>query len=577
MRMQSPFFVLFLTLCHPLIIWGQPSFTDISENIGTIEKGGQNIGVSICDFNNDFLEDLYFVSRVGPNHFYKNLGNGIFVEQAEAMGLDFHGHSRMATWGDLNNDGWEDLYLGNLGQRNVLYQNNGDGTFSNITIAANITNDGRVYSVNMVDINKDGWLDIYISNSSSDNVLYINNGTLEISFTDYTQEAGLLDTRHCMGAVFFDMDNDGDEDLYVTHDAYISNTLYENDGTGHFTEIAKQAGVDYEGFGMGVDAGDLNNDGYLDLYVTNLYENVLYINEGNNTFSDYTEIAKVGDIGMGWGASIFDYDNDGKNDIYVGNDSYFYPIPNYLFDNRGNFKFAKVDTTAAISSMQGTYGVATGDLNNDGVQEVALANIGTKDHAQLLENKMESGYWIGFQLEGVQSNRSAIGTRMEIIDNRGDLHVDQITAGNGYAGQNTKRLHFGFNQVAAIKQVKVIWTNGLIQEWAGLPLGNYYYLKEGGEPEDMTVNLSTSTKESITDIQLSIFPNPTQQYLHITFPTDASTISNLNITNSSGQIIYQQLTNFHNSLSLDLKIHKGLILVTYEVGSIKKSKKILIL
>ncbi len=577
MRLPSPFFVLFLTLCLPRAVWSQPAFKDISKKIGTMEKGGQNIGVSICDFNNDFLEDFYIVSRIGPNHFYKNLGNGLFMEQAADMGIDFHGHSRTAVWGDLNNDGWEDMYLGNLGQPNVLYLNNGDGTFSNVTLAANITNKGRVYSVNMVDINKDGWLDIFVSNSSSDNVLYVNNGTTDLSFTDYTQEAGLLDTRHCMGAVFFDMDNDGDEDLYVTHDAYISNTLFENDGSGHFTEIAKQAGVDYQGFGMGVDAGDLNNDGFLDLYVTNLYENVLYINQGDNTFKDYTERAKVGDIGMGWGASIFDFDNDGLNDIYVGNDSYFYPIPNYLFENKGNYNFRKVDTTTAISSMQGTYGVATGDLNNDGLQDVALANIGTKDHAQILNNEMESGYWIGFQLEGVQSNRSAIGTRMEIVDNRGDLQVDQITAGNGYAGQNTKRLHFGFNNVAAIKHIKVIWTNGLIQEWSGLPLGKYYYLKEGSEPEELPINLSTSIKEITTEIQLYLFPNPTNQWLHITFPSGSSSISNIKIFHSNGQLLFQKYSNSSNTITLDVKGNKGLAFVNFEVNGIKKSKKILIL
>ena len=270
------------------------------------------------------------VCRTGPNHFYKNLGNGVFEEIAEEMGLGFRGNSRTSVWGDLNNDGFEDVYVGNLNEPDVLYLSNGDGTFSDITEIANITNDSRVFSANMIDINKDGWLDIYISNSNADNVLYLNTGQEMPTFVNYTSEAGLKDTRHCMGVVFFDMDNDGDEDLYVTHDANIPNTLYENDGTGHFKEIGVQAGVDYRGFGMGVDAGDLDNDGDMDLYVTNLYANVLYINQGDNTFLDFTEISDVGDVGMGWGASIFDFNNDGLNDIYVGNDSYFYPLPNLL-------------------------------------------------------------------------------------------------------------------------------------------------------------------------------------------------------------------------------------------------------
>ena len=256
MQNYQQFFVIFITLLFAQSVFGQFAFRDISEAVGTMERGGQNVGISFCDYNNDNLEDFYVVCRTGPNHFYKNEGNGVFTEIAQEMGLNFQGNSRTAVWGDLNNDGFEDVYIGNMNEADVLYLNNGDGTFSNITQIAGIDNDSRVFSANMSDINQDGWLDIYISNSNSDNVLYLNNGESSPSFTNYTNEAGLKDTRHCMGAVFFDMDNDGDEDLYVTHDANIPNTLYENDGTGHFTEMAQAAGVAFRGFGMGVDAGD---------------------------------------------------------------------------------------------------------------------------------------------------------------------------------------------------------------------------------------------------------------------------------------------------------------------------------
>jgi len=433
--------------------------------------------------------------------------------------------------------------------------------------------------VNMADVNQDGWLDIYVSNASSENVLYLNDGEVPLSFTDYTKEAGLIDTRHCMGAVFFDVDNDGDEDLYVTHDAYVSNTLYINDGTGHFEEIAASAGVDYEGFGMGVDAGDLNNDGFLDLYVTNLYANVLYINQGDYTFEDYTSISKIGDIGMGWGASIFDYDNDGWNDIYVGNDSYFYPIPNLLFENKGNFKFAKYDTTASVSSMQGTYGVATGDLNNDGLQELALANIGTKDNAQIFNNKMEAGYWIGLQLEGTTSNYSAIGTRVEIIDNRGDLHVDQITAGNGYAGQNTKRLHFGFGNVSVIKQIIVRWPSGLVQELEGLPLGDYYYLKEGDIPTPLLSSITTSTNELAWGISLSVFPNPSTRYIMLSLSNDSINYQDIEITitDALGKLVFPSTPFESSSHQIDMALKKGIFHVTLTYKGEHFSKKICLL
>lgn len=577
MRNHQQIFVIFLTLLFTSSAFGQLAFRDVSDAVGTIERGGQNIGISFCDYNNDNQEDFYVVCRTGPNHFYKNEGNGVFTERSQEMGLNFLGNSRTAVWGDLNNDGFEDVYVGNMNEPDVLYQNNGDGTFNNITQIAGIDNDSRVFSVNMVDVNQDGWLDIYISNSNSDNVLYLNHGASELSFSNYTAEAGLKDTRHCMGVVFFDMDNDGDEDLYVTHDANIPNTLYKNDGTGHFTEMGQAAGVDFRGFGMGVDAGDLDNDGDFDLYVTNLYDNVLYINQGDGTFKDFTEISDVGDIGMGWGASIFDFDNDGLNDIYIGNDSYFYPLPNLLYENKGNYKFVSLDETAVVSSMQGTYGVATGDLNNDGTQDLALANIGSKDNTQILQNELDAGYWIGFKLEGVESNRSAIGTRIEIKDNRGDLHIDQVMAGNGYAGQNSKRIHFGFGNVGAIQSIKIIWPSGLIQKMDGLDLGQYYSVIEGQVPTKLAFGVITSTSEILTDnFDISVFPNPTSQVLQVTLPVDLLEPFTISLVNSTGQVTYQQANIQGPQLSIDLAGKKGVFELIIEGEGILVSRKVLV-
>ncbi len=577
MRNYQQFFVIIATLLCTQAAFGQFAFRDVSEAVGTMEQGGQNVGISFCDYNKDNLEDFYVVCRTGPNHFYENKGNGIFTEIAQEVGLNFQGNCRMAVWGDLNNDGFEDVYVGNMNEADVLYFNNGDGTFTDITQIAGIDNDSRVFSANMSDVNQDGWLDIYISNSNSDNVLYLNDGATNPSFTNYTRQAGLKDTRHCMGVVFFDMDNDGDEDLYVTHDANIPNTLYQNDGTGHFTEMAQSAGVDYRGFGMGVDAGDLDNDGDFDLYVTNLYANVLYINNGDGTFENFTDISDVGDVGMGWGASIFDFDNDGLNDIYVGNDSYFYPLPNLLYENKGNYKFFSMDTAAVVSSMQATYGVATGDLNNDGTQDLALANLGSRDNAQIFKNELDARFWIGFQLEGVESNRSAIGTRIEIVDNRGILHVDQVTAGNGYAGQNSKRIHFGFGNVGAIQSVRISWPSGLVQEMDGLDLRQYYSVLEGQTPTILEFGMTTSTSEFFAnDFDISVFPNPTSRFLQVTLPTDLPSAVSVRMVNTVGQVVYHQANIKGEQLEIDLDGLNGSFEVIVEGNGVFVNRRVLV-
>jgi len=472
-RIQGYLFVLLLAGTFSNIV-AQNTFKEIAEAAGLVQSTGHSIGVAFGDFNNDFLEDLYIARRLGPNLLYKNLGNDVFVEMGQSAAINYLGNSRTAVWGDLNNDGYLDLYVGNMEESDVLYLNNGDETFHNITATAAIQNTGKVFSVNLADVNRDGWLDIYISNLHQANILYLNDGKEGLpTFTNYTAIAGLTDTKTCMGAIFYDIDQDGDEDLYVTHDARNPNTLYLNDGRGIFEEVAQQAGVDYKGFGMGADIGDI--------YITNLYENALYTNSGDGTFSEIGQAAGVNDIGMGWGVTLFDFDNDGLQDVYIGNDSYFSPSPNVLYRNKGNNLFEASTMDATIASMQGTYGVAHADIDNDGLQEVAVANISSQDQVQLFKNEHPANNWIGFQLKGVESNRSAIGARVELLDTEGILHTSQITAGNGYAGQHTLRLHIGLGTARAIQELLIYWPNGLVQSLDPVAIGIYYYLEEGGD------------------------------------------------------------------------------------------------
>ena len=541
MWIKQGYYWLLVCLITYSSLLAQSSFKDISEQSGITQSIGHNIGIAFGDFNNDFLEDLYIARRIGPNHLYKNRGDGTFVEMGQSANVNYIGHSRTAVWGDLNNDSYLDLYVGNMDAPDVLYLNNGDATFKDITATAAIQNNGKVFSVNMADVNRDGWLDIYISNLHQTNILYLNDGVGDLlSFTNYTATAGVGDTKTCMGAIFYDIDLDGDDDLYVTHDARNPNTLYLNNGRGIFEEVAQQAGVDYKGFGMGADIADLNQDGLPDIYITNLYENALYVNHGNGTFHEIGAAAGINDIGMGWGVTLLDFDNDGQRDIYIGNDSYFAPYPNVLYRNTGNAIFEASSMEDIPSSMQGTYGVAHADIDNDGLQELAVANISPQDRMQLFKNEPAPQHWVGFQLEGVESNRSAIGARITLLDEEGIWHSDQITAGNGYAGQHTLRLHIGLGKATAIQELMVYWPNGLVQSLLPMPVGAYYYLKEGEELKEIK---ELSTAVAVLEKELlgiTVFPNPTVEELTIQLPSSFVEDFEVQLFNVEGQLIYER-------------------------------------
>ena len=224
---------LFLCLA-PFLLKAQ--FEEISQSAG-INNAGRNSGVAIGDFDQDNWEDVYVSLRDGANKLYRNLGNGAFQDVAAEAGVAYNQDTRVSTWADINNDGYPDLYLGNNDQPDMLYLNNGDGTFSEISWEAGIYNVAKPYAVLMADVNRDGFLDIYIANFKSENKLYLNNGNL--TFSDYTYRSGALDMQNAMGSIFFDYDNDRDPDLFLTHDgqAYI---LYENTGEGRFVDVSER-------------------------------------------------------------------------------------------------------------------------------------------------------------------------------------------------------------------------------------------------------------------------------------------------------------------------------------------------
>lgn len=498
---------LLLTLCFSTsITFGQIQFSEVTNQTG-LKFIGKNYGAAIADFNRDGYDDIFAFSQQAPCRLYRNNGNGTFTDVAAAVGVAFNGTPNVAGWVDINNDGLLDLFIGNREGFNVLYLGVEDGTFIEHTFLSGLLNGSNVKAVLFADVNLDGNIDIYLARLNMENILYLNMGNSQ--FLNFTNNSGATDHQISMGAVFFDYDNDGDPDLYLTHDANQPNILYQNDGTGHFTNVAAAAGADVAGYGMGVDVGDINNDGWLDIYITNLYDNFLLVNNGDGTFSEIATAAGVNDGGMGWGCTFLDVDNDGWQDIYAANDSYFSPRPNLLYHNKQDLTFEIISENSPLESMQPGYGTATLDFNNDGKMDIYLANYVGEIGNQLFRNDSKTeNNWVKIKAEGTVSNRSAIGARVT-IKSAGQLWTDEIVGTSGYATQNSLTLHFGLGQINNIDQLTIRWPNGLEEVYENLPVNTVYTLVEGAGYTTPTVDFKNGQK------LISAFPNPFHDRLMI--------------------------------------------------------------
>ncbi len=474
-------------------------------------------GVCFLDYDRDGWQDIYFVQS-GPlpgtprpagtphSRLFRNKGDGTFVDVTDKAGVaDASGYGNGCTAGDYDNDGDEDLYVTNFGP-SILYRNNGDGTFTDVTQEAGVKNGLYATSAAWADYDNDGRLDLFVANyvdftmddekfcgnvrtmrrsychpdayGGLPDVLYHNEG--HGKFQEVARASGIWDPDgKGLGVVWFDYDADGDEDLYVANDATI-NTLYRNDGNGRFTDITLQAGVccSEDGkpqSGMGTDAGDLDGDGWQDLFVTNLSNetNEFYRNlAGKGLFSIDTYPAGLGEVSLlmtGWGTDLFDYDNDGDLDIVVTNghpmddialdsDIITYAQRPFLFENDGRGRFTDVgrEHGACFSTPGVGRGLATADYDNDGDLDFVVA--ANNSHATLLRNDggAAGGRFITLRLEGTRSNRDAIGARVTVRAS-GRTQVREIRSASSYLSQNDMRLHIGLGAATHVDSIEIRW------------------------------------------------------------------------------------------------------------------------
>jgi hypothetical protein len=489
-------------------------------------------GICVADFDDDGFQDIYFVNGrdlygrgiSARNALYHNNGNGTFSDVTEKAGVPGTGYGFGCIWGDYDNDGHPDLFVTQYG-RDVLYHNDGNGTFTDVTDKARVagTESGTLFhsGATFFDYDRDGRLDLYVGGyvnlesgprycsfsgvrtscppaayKGTANILYHNNG--DGTFTDATASSGISKQGKNLAVGSADYDNDGWPDLFVANDG-LPAYLFHNEHNGKFTEVGMETGMGMAGLGnamaaMCISLGDYDNDGWLDLFISDFQEHSDHVfhNEGKGGFSDVSNQAGVAGPTfnvLGFGGGFFDYDNDGWLDLFIANGhvypevetveggTYFKQI-NTLFHNNGNGKFVET-TKSAGDGFKTPYvgrGVAFADLDNDGSIDIVVGNNG--DLPLLLHNGGGSGnHFANFRLIGTKSNRDAMGARIRVVAG-GLSQLREVAGGGSYLSQSDLRANFGLGKGVRMQTVEISWPSGHKQVFHDIEADKFYLIEE---------------------------------------------------------------------------------------------------
>jgi enediyne biosynthesis protein E4 len=547
MMLKTIFLNLIILIGLPMVLTAQNKdiiFTDATKKAGItfkytigdfsyknlIESSGS--GITVFDYNNDGLMDLYLMNgtylegisdakgkvfRNSHNDLYRNNGNGTFTEVSKTAGVGVGQWSEAAGAIDIDNDGYQDLYVLNYGP-NIFFKNNGNGTFSDITNSLGLAGPEKLngfikwsIGVSFWDYNRDGRLDAMVGNFLAFDPSYKSPSSPEMmpspteyngqasmlyeqqsdgTFTDVTKKNNLYypDSK-CMGLTVFDYDDDGDLDIFQANDHQL-NFLFRND-KGSYKEVGVASGVAANSKGKGTGSmhgsiGDMDGDGLIDILVSDLDYGALYRNVGNGVFVDVTEESGVAAAMEGkssWGAQFFDYDNDGDLDIIAANGTAEELILQYplLLENDGNGHFKNVgrEHGAYFSTKRSGRSLAVWDFDNDGDLDIIISHIDNQGAPVLLRNDGgNSNHWLGLLLKGENGPASAVGAKVTITTG-GKKRVFVNQWATSYLSNNDQRLHIGLGQEKVIDLLEIYWSDGKKESFKNIAGDRYITVLQG--------------------------------------------------------------------------------------------------
>jgi tetratricopeptide (TPR) repeat protein len=484
-------------------------FVDVAPQAG-LDSFSMAGGVIVDDFENNGRLDVVTSSldSCGPMHFFHNNGDGTFSDQTTKAGLADQLGGLNTLQADYNNDGCMDILVlrggWEIAQRKSLLRNNCDGTFTDVTAASGLAEPGTsTQAAVWVDINNDGLLDLFVANEDSPAQLFLNKG--DGTFEDISASAHMDRTAFSKGVAAADYDNDGWPDLFVSN-LHGPNFLYHNNHDNTFTEVALQAGVQSPTRGFATWFFDYDNDGWPDLFVTSYFISVdetartyldlphnattlkLYKNMKDGTFRDVTTEVGLDKVFMPMGANFGDIDNDGFLDIYLGtgNPSYGSLVPNVLLRNHEGKYFVDVTDSSGTGELHKGHGIAFADLDNDGdediIAEVGGATWGDRHALRVFENPGNGNDWISLKLVGAKTNRGAIGARIKVtVENKGQgtRSIYRTVGSGGSFGASPLQQHIGLGKDARIAELEIWWpASNTRQHFSNVEKDQFVEIKE---------------------------------------------------------------------------------------------------